>query len=311
MYACLQCTNQFVLITHLNLCFNLTFLTSTCACLLAVPHDKPQPRMLPKQHVQHGALPLNFAHDPDFFKLLRAVRWYGAASVPQGNNPTSSRYVSSYTPQPPADAAAAAAAATASCDAGANTAGIGSNPVAAATSSKRAERASSSSGGGAGGWIKAHMPHLRSRAAAVAGAAAQPGSSAVTTPESLAAAAGSSATAAAASHKSSSRAASPAGSAVSSESAAMQAAAASLAREAVKAVVARAAAEAAAEDGSGCDLQAVAAAAPSAAAAAGVGPVVRQAREPVVSPVGLKPRGAAPVTPVGGPSPGGFRLYAV
>jgi hypothetical protein len=261
-------------------------------CFPALPAFSPQqtPIQNPTANCpQHGALPLNFAHDPDFFKLLRAVRWYGAASVPQGNNPNSSRYVSTYTPPPPAaDAAAAAAVATASCDAG-TSAAAGVSSVAAA---KRAEKTSS---GGASGWIKAHIPHIRSRAAAVAAAAAQPGSSALATPESLAVAAvGSAASAAAAGRRSSSRSVSPAGSAVSSESAAAQAAAASLAREAVKAVVARAAAEAAAEESSGCERQGV--------VAAGVGPAVK-AREPAVSPVGS--RGAAPVTPVEGPSPGG------
>lgn len=58
---------------------------------------------------QLGALPLNFAHDPDFYKLLRAVRWYSAASCPSGNNPASSSYWS----PPGAMAAAAAAVATA------------------------------------------------------------------------------------------------------------------------------------------------------------------------------------------------------
>lgn len=33
---------------------------------------------------QLGALPLNYAHDPDFYKLLRAVRWYSTASCPSG-----------------------------------------------------------------------------------------------------------------------------------------------------------------------------------------------------------------------------------
>lgn len=55
--------------------------------------------------MQLGALPLNFAHDPDFYKLLRAVRWYSAASCPTGNNPSSSTYWS-----PPGAMEAAAAA---------------------------------------------------------------------------------------------------------------------------------------------------------------------------------------------------------
>jgi hypothetical protein len=55
---------------------------------------------------QLGALPLNFAHDPDFYKLLRAVRWYSASSCPSGNNPSSSSYWS-----PPGAMEAAAAAA--------------------------------------------------------------------------------------------------------------------------------------------------------------------------------------------------------
>jgi hypothetical protein len=287
-------------------------LTSTLISCCVLAYHSASTNHNTQTILQHGALPLNFAHDPDFFKLLRAVRWYGAASVPQGNNPNSSRYVSTYTPPPPADDTATDAVAIASCDAGtsAAAAAAGSGSVGATTraqkaAAKRAERASSS-GGGASGWIKAHMPHIRSRTAAVAAAAAQPGTSGLATPESLsaaataaAAAAESAAAAAAASRRSSSRSASPAVSAKSSESAAAQAAAASLAREAVKAVVARAAAEAAAEDGSGFELQ-------GAAAAAGVAPVV-QAREPAVSPVGLvKPRGSAPVTPADGPSPGEY-----
>lgn len=55
-----------------------------------------------------GALPLNFAHDPDFYKLLRAVRWYSASSCPSGNNPSSSSY---WSPPGAMEAAAAASAA--------------------------------------------------------------------------------------------------------------------------------------------------------------------------------------------------------
>lgn len=70
-----------------------------------------------------GALPLNFAHDPDFYKLLRAVRWYSAASCPSGNNPASSSY---WSPPGAMAAAAAAAGATAATPAAATAAAAGS-----------------------------------------------------------------------------------------------------------------------------------------------------------------------------------------
>lgn len=54
-------------------------------------------------------MPLNFAHDPDFYKLLRALRWYSAASCPTGNNPSSSSY---WSPPGAMEAMAAAAAET-------------------------------------------------------------------------------------------------------------------------------------------------------------------------------------------------------
>lgn len=71
--------------------------------------------------VQLGALPLNFAHDPDFYKLLRAVRWYSAASCPSGNNPSSSSYWS----PPGAMEATTATAATATATAAGATATAG------------------------------------------------------------------------------------------------------------------------------------------------------------------------------------------
>ena len=38
--------------------------------------------------LQLGALPLNLAHNPDFFKLLHALRWHSASCCPSGHHPT-------------------------------------------------------------------------------------------------------------------------------------------------------------------------------------------------------------------------------
>ncbi|KAF8064545.1 Ank3 [Scenedesmus sp. PABB004] len=177
----------------------------------------------------HGALPLNFAHDPDFFKLLRAVRWYGAASVPSGNNARSRRYVSAF------EAAAPVGTAAAGAGAGDALRASTSSEAAGAAIAAAAQAAQARAGGG--GWLKA----LRSRPAAVAAAAAAPGSSALTAPEDRAAPAADGPAAA------EPPAASPAGSARSGESAAAHAAAVSMAHQAVQAVVERAAVEAALE----------------------------------------------------------------
>lgn len=223
--------------------------------------------------LQHGALPLNFAHDPDFYKLLRAVRWYGAASVPSGNNPSSSRYISTaaLTEELAVSSTEITAMTVVPLDDGptdnadqVDTTAIEAETATAAaptTADMRISRAQKKAANRqtAGSWFRAHMPSIRSHKSAVVAAAAQPGNSILETPETtdtVAAAEGVPSLTAAISavqqalsgRVSPGGRVSPAKSHHSTESAAANAAAASMARAAVEAVVARAAAEAALEE---------------------------------------------------------------
>lgn len=202
------------------------------------------------------------------------MRWYGAASVPSGNNPSSSRYISNTPLAPDAEIATATASVEISQAPEVTAAAEAETASATAAAAETTAESSASKGGKmraqkqtAGSWIKAHMPYIRSHKSAVTAAAVQPGSSVLETPERTVAAAAAAedvpsltAAIAAVEQALTGRVSpsgrviapggrvSPADSTHSTDSAAAHAAAASMARAAVEAVVARAAAEAALEE---------------------------------------------------------------